>query len=948
MDAHKRRGCRECKRAVCVCSSTSSRGRSHSPRHRRKQQSEDSYARERSSAHTEDDDTSAQGASSLHKQRQVGTIEDDHLLTPYMQGDGHRDSSPRRRGQGKHGSPHRSKSPKGSHGHRRHSKSPHQRGHGRSRSKSPIHAHAGGGSSKQYDDTTGGPSGTSSGEKKPRMRTAREVVNRILTDANLHPGDFFVGYDDRFKGAIEKDFESFNWSSYTSVDPDADNAVPEHRILYFKYHARTVWDKATRKDDMFGSTGGKKITDIIAGARMHVNNTVTSSHTEDNGGWETVTKKKFRGRPKGGAQAGKAPRSSGTRQQRENASSREYQSAVCILPPEDVWQCFQNFRRRRDHLVNRWPPHCAVLYPFVEQAQIATATETLASVAASMQPLRASVTKVDAFPSVEDRPQTMYATVAAASCDNAASESEPFQRLHESLQVHFPEAPSFASTKIPHITLGQWAGYKGAQVERMQDKWTPVDFDVDCLYVLERTSVDDPFHITAVVPLGVHTKPRYLDWMYIPMPKCAFVDKATKTLMSMVPRANSNTEVVTAVDAGRKTDEKGGQKQHDNGQSCRAACVCGNTSASGCAAAALEPALKHQSLSPSSADFAARSMRKMTLDPHAVTKPSPGASALRAKFQNITEGTGTNPEEEVLRRNVRNASETSMASVTIDVSEDAVESLTSKATLHSTKAAGETLAADKNSGGQSASPTKRGSRPLWHLGVSCDWLAGFATKHNLWETPTWQVVADVIKPKTKLLKCRFVELSTEIEDDEIGPPDVLISHSWANNFGDLVSAAMLNSTPGRKVWLDILTVHQNDHKAMAADLMQLNEVINHATSGSIIIINPEAALVNANTNPLMRIWCVYEIWWTILKSKPLTMRIGQVGSAAGKCREGSPAFWRKFDEEHNKEIIQDLVEKLGGCPAIVDNADAKRRHVGSLDMALCCIDVEHRGGGSMS
>lgn len=41
-------------------------------------------------------------------------------------------------------------------------------------------------------------------------------------------------------------------------------------------------------------------------------------------------------------------------------------------------------------------------------------------------------------------------------------------------------------------------------------------------------------------------------------------------------------------------------------------------------------------------------------------------------------------------------------------------------------------------------------------------------------------------------------------------------------------------------------------QAMAADLMQLNEVINHATSGSIIIINPEAALLNANTNPLMR------------------------------------------------------------------------------------------------
>lgn len=40
------------------------------------------------------------------------------------------------------------------------------------------------------------------------------------------------------------------------------------------------------------------------------------------------------------------------------------------------------------------------------------------------------------------------------------------------------QVKSFHTTRTPHITLGQWAGFKGAPVDRTQDKWTPFDFDV--------------------------------------------------------------------------------------------------------------------------------------------------------------------------------------------------------------------------------------------------------------------------------------------------------------------------------------------------------------------------------------------------------------------------------------------------------------------------------------
>jgi hypothetical protein len=48
-------------------------------------------------------------------------------------------------------------------------------------------------------------------EKKPSMKTAGDVVKRILWDANLPTDEFLVGYIDRFLGIQEKYFTAFSW-----------------------------------------------------------------------------------------------------------------------------------------------------------------------------------------------------------------------------------------------------------------------------------------------------------------------------------------------------------------------------------------------------------------------------------------------------------------------------------------------------------------------------------------------------------------------------------------------------------------------------------------------------------------------------------------------------------------------------------------------------------------
>ena len=98
--------------------------------------------------------------------------------------------------------------------------------------------------------------------KKERMRTATEVISRILWDPDLPPEDFIVGYLDRFIGIQEKGFKDFSWEDISTVGADV-LAVPKHRIQYFKYKGMIVWDKRTQMDDFFGSRGGKTIDMIV-------------------------------------------------------------------------------------------------------------------------------------------------------------------------------------------------------------------------------------------------------------------------------------------------------------------------------------------------------------------------------------------------------------------------------------------------------------------------------------------------------------------------------------------------------------------------------------------------------------------------------------------------------------------------------------------------------------
>ncbi|XP_056236397.1 leukocyte receptor cluster member 9 isoform X1 [Seriola aureovittata] len=92
--------------------------------------------------------------------------------------------------------------------------------------------------------------------KKPRMRTADDVISRILWDTSVNASEFVVGYVDRFLGVLDRPFCDFNWDTNPcDCDYTSELALPRHRIQYFTYRGHRVWDRHSRTDRVFGSTG---------------------------------------------------------------------------------------------------------------------------------------------------------------------------------------------------------------------------------------------------------------------------------------------------------------------------------------------------------------------------------------------------------------------------------------------------------------------------------------------------------------------------------------------------------------------------------------------------------------------------------------------------------------------------------------------------------------------
>lgn len=83
------------------------------------------------------------------------------------------------------------------------------------------------------------------------LRPAGDILNRLRWDPSIDSSDYLVGYEDRFVGICEVGIDK--WKS----EQTDEKFIPQHRIVYFKRKSDgvVVWDRTTRRDEIFGSGG---------------------------------------------------------------------------------------------------------------------------------------------------------------------------------------------------------------------------------------------------------------------------------------------------------------------------------------------------------------------------------------------------------------------------------------------------------------------------------------------------------------------------------------------------------------------------------------------------------------------------------------------------------------------------------------------------------------------
>lgn len=103
--------------------------------------------------------------------------------------------------------------------------------------------------------------------KKSSMKTADEVIARLERDICLDKRYCRVGYIDPLLGLQEKSYNELDFKQDSSTITDRQTNtlnVPKHRIQYFKYANEIIWDKESRIDLIFGSTGNQQtMADIV-------------------------------------------------------------------------------------------------------------------------------------------------------------------------------------------------------------------------------------------------------------------------------------------------------------------------------------------------------------------------------------------------------------------------------------------------------------------------------------------------------------------------------------------------------------------------------------------------------------------------------------------------------------------------------------------------------------
>ena len=157
-------------------------------------------------------------------------------------------------------------------------------------------------------------------------------------------------------------------------------------------------------------------------------------------------------------------------------------TAVVLIPPQELWEPIQAIRRMHDLHVDRWMPHVTLLFPFVPAERFAQAEPDLDAACRALPAFRVRLARFDYFAG----PKTAWLEPEPAAT---------VRTLQAALQSRFPDfndVSRFPGGFRPHLSVGQ--GPPGLPA-KLQATWKPLEFEAREVELIRRDGPEDPFRV---------------------------------------------------------------------------------------------------------------------------------------------------------------------------------------------------------------------------------------------------------------------------------------------------------------------------------------------------------------------------------------------------------------------------------------------------------------------
>jgi len=175
--------------------------------------------------------------------------------------------------------------------------------------------------------------------------------------------------------------------------------------------------------------------------------------------------------------------------------NKVYNTAVVIIPPENIWGSIQKIRKKYDRHIDRWMPHITMLYPFYPQSEFSWIIKKFSEI------------KFGSFEIMFEKYDYFHHKKENYTLWLKPEPSDKIIELQKKLLEYVPECDdvnNFKTGFTPHLSVGQIKGKLNLHSvkKELEYNWEPLSFIVKDIALIWRNKENprDPFKVIEKVP----------------------------------------------------------------------------------------------------------------------------------------------------------------------------------------------------------------------------------------------------------------------------------------------------------------------------------------------------------------------------------------------------------------------------------------------------------------